>query len=237
MQGPCLLWQWTLHKRSHPALHSTGRSVPRTAELWSAFPFCCRRADSTLPGDSVEMGGGGGRALLKNLLEPWMAGVGGDHLKVHDHSVLVKNRTWQKKKIYEEWEGKVGPIHNKKKRFSNTKYEVRRCLLFQRKPSKNQTHRLRWSFLWLKSSLKWSSGLHESLKDLRRGWHAYARKTKRGLHIRYWFQWGRGNAKNSIRMKHSHNRSLWAKRSCRCWPQWSKPHAGKAVWLEPWYIK
>lgn len=52
-------------------------------------------------------------------------------------------------------------------------------------------------------------------------------KTKRGLHIGYWFQWGRVNAKNSIRIKYSHNRSLWAKLSWRCWSLWSKPNTWK----------
>lgn len=61
----------------------------------------------------------------------------------------------------------------------------------------------------------------------RRGQHASARKTKQALHIGYWFQWGRANAKNSIRIKRAHNRSLWARLSCRCWREWSKPHTWK----------
>lgn len=61
----------------------------------------------------------------------------------------------------------------------------------------------------------------------RRGWRACRGKTKRGLHREYGFQWGRVNAKNSIRIKRSHNRSLWAKLSCRCRSEWAKPHTWK----------
>lgn len=91
MQDPCLFWQWKQNKKSHPEFSiPKGGASQEKQSFAAAFPLCAAQEQRAL-GRETQCGGWGRAPEIP-------AGVGRDHLEVHDHLVLVKKQELAKKK-------------------------------------------------------------------------------------------------------------------------------------------